>query len=244
MLRTWAYGEGGQIVSFLTRESGKMRGLARSSRRMKSKFGAALEPFSRAQVVYFQKEGRELVTLDHADLLASPWIRGAEDLEVAWHLQYLSEVVEQVAREGEPEPVLFRLLSALVDAVRQGLDVRLVACYFELWLLRIEGVLPDLARCGGCGEELRGPAVLDAPTDALVCGVCAPDPLDRPILAEADRRFLLEALRRPVAELAEAQVPSRMVAGASVALRLLLQRYIGRQLRSLRFLDSLESLPR
>lgn len=231
-------------MSFLTREHGKVRGVARGSRRLNSKFGAALETFSRAQVIYYEKEGRDLVTLDHADLESSPQSAATADLDVAWHLQYIAEVVEQVAVEGEPQPLLYRLLAAVGDAVASGMDVRLAACYFELWLLRLQGVLPDIGSCGECGRPIGDRAVVHAGRDAFLCRRCRPDPGHRPVFDRPVLRFLAEALRRSIPALAAAEVSPAVLATASAGLRPLVQRYVGREIRSVRFLDTLEALPR
>jgi len=240
MLGSHPLGEGGRIVSFLTRNRGKVRGVARSSRRLKSKFGAALEPFTRAEVVYFEKEGRDLVTLDQAYLLASPYRDSAHDLEVSWHLQYVAEVVEQVAPEGEPQPLLFRLLAAVGDAVQEGVGPRLACCYFELWLLRLQGVLPGLDACTDCSGPLEEGAVADAARDAFLCRTCAPSPGPRPVLDRSALRMLRESVRRPLPEIAAAGVARETVATASRALRALLLHYVGKEIKSIRFIESLE----
>ena len=43
VLQTWPFREGDLIVSFLTRDMGKLRGVARRARRPKSGFGSGLE---------------------------------------------------------------------------------------------------------------------------------------------------------------------------------------------------------
>ncbi len=64
LLRTYPLREADLIVSFLTRDQGKLRGVARAARRPKSRFGAGLERLSHVRMFYFQRENRELVTLD------------------------------------------------------------------------------------------------------------------------------------------------------------------------------------
>ena len=71
VLQTWPFKEGDLIVSFLTRDFGKLRGVARRARRSKSGFGSGLERLSHIQMAYFQRENRELVNIDSCDLLDS-----------------------------------------------------------------------------------------------------------------------------------------------------------------------------
>ena len=71
ILRTYPFREADLVVSFLTRDQGKLRGVARRARRPKSGFGAGLERLSHVQVSYFQRENRELVSLDSCELIRS-----------------------------------------------------------------------------------------------------------------------------------------------------------------------------
>src|SRR5579884_85821 len=71
VLRTYPLRESDLIVSFLTRDEGKLRGVARRARRLKSSFGSGLERLSQVRISYFQKENRELVRLDSCELIRS-----------------------------------------------------------------------------------------------------------------------------------------------------------------------------
>ncbi len=50
ILRTYPFREADLVVSFLTRDQGKLRGVARRARRPKSGFGSSLERLSHVQV--------------------------------------------------------------------------------------------------------------------------------------------------------------------------------------------------
>jgi DNA repair protein RecO (recombination protein O) len=72
VLRTYTLGESDRIVVFLTADRGKKRGVARAARRPRSRFVGALEPFTQVRVAYFEKETRELVSLNYAEPVRSP----------------------------------------------------------------------------------------------------------------------------------------------------------------------------
>ena len=71
ILATYPLREKDRIVSMLTRDAGKKRGVARGSRNPKSAFSGTLEPMTEVSVLYFEKESRELVSINSADLLRS-----------------------------------------------------------------------------------------------------------------------------------------------------------------------------
>src|SRR5260370_41382810 len=68
-LRTYPYKEADLIVSFFTRDQGKLRGVARRARKPKSNFGAGLGRLSHATVSYYQKGKSELVSLNSCELV-------------------------------------------------------------------------------------------------------------------------------------------------------------------------------
>jgi DNA repair protein RecO (recombination protein O) len=160
ILRTYKLGEADRIVVFLTRDRGKRRGVAQGARRMRSRFGGALEPLTRVEVTYFEKESRELVSLNYAEPLSSPlWSVRADALG---HTGYFAELIDECALEGDADDRLYRLGSSLIDALGAGVAIEALARYFEYWLLRLQGVYPtQLASLSLSGEAvafLRGAA--------------------------------------------------------------------------------------
>lgn len=146
VLRTYPFQEADLIVSFLARDAGKLRGVARRARRPKSRFGAGLERLSHVKMAYFQRETRELVTLDSCELIWSPFSLAA-DYTTGVALDYIAEVSEQLLPPAEPNERFFRLLLAVLGYLRdtQGRGVWKAISYFSLWAVKLAGFLPQLA---------------------------------------------------------------------------------------------------
>jgi len=143
ILQTYPFQEADLIVSFFTRDHGKLRGVARRARKPKSSFGAGLERLSHATVSYYQKENRELVNLNSCELLHSQFAL-ASNFEKSIALDYLAEVSEQLLPPQETNERHFRLLLAVLEYPRDGGDVWTAVTYFALWAVRLAGFLPDL----------------------------------------------------------------------------------------------------
>ncbi len=143
ILQTYPFREADLIVSFFTRDQGKLRGVARRARRPKSNFGSALERLSHATVSYYQKENRELVSLNSCELVHSQFAL-ASNYESSVALDYLAEVTEQLLPPNETNERHFRLLAAVLDYLRQGGNPFTAVTYFALWSVRLAGFLPDL----------------------------------------------------------------------------------------------------
>ena len=143
ILQTYPFREADLVVSFFTRDQGKLRGVARRARRPKSSFGSGLERLSHATVSYFQQENRELVSLNSCELLHSQFAL-ASNYEASVALDYLAEITEQLLPPNETNERHFRLLMAVLDYLRSGGSHFAAATYFALWSVRLAGFLPDL----------------------------------------------------------------------------------------------------
>ena len=162
-----------QIVTMLTREFGKRRGVARGSRRRFSRFSGQLRPLDKVRVTWFEKEGRELDRISSLETLRSADVLTRE-LEGILLGAYLAEHMTEFAQESEEDDRLFRLLDASVEALLAGVDPALVARYFEAWVLRLSGLFPDPQSCPNCERKLATrPAVLAPTSDAIMCADCA-----------------------------------------------------------------------
>jgi DNA repair protein RecO (recombination protein O) len=150
VLRTYPFRESDLIVSFFTRDQGKLRGVARRAKRPKSNFGSGLERLSLVNLSYSQKEMRELVDLTSCDLVQSQFDL-LSDFEAAVALDFVAEVSEHMLPPQEPNENFFRLLTATLDFMRTkqpGCFWQAIT-YFSLWATRLSGFLPDLRPAGG-----------------------------------------------------------------------------------------------
>jgi DNA repair protein RecO (recombination protein O) len=154
VLRTYNLAEADRIAVCLTRSSGLVRAVAKGARRMKSRFGAALEPFTLIKLAFYERENRELVAISTAEILKSHFNLAAQ-LEASEVLAYMGELVSEFAPPHEANEKLFRMLIACVDALETSTGpARLVLRYFEVWLLRLAGLFPDVRFCADCGARL------------------------------------------------------------------------------------------
>jgi DNA repair protein RecO (recombination protein O) len=162
VLRTYSLAEADKICIFLTRELGKVRGVAHGARKLKSRFGSALEPFTQVALTYYQKEGRELMSISTCDILRSHFHQGARDVQTATAFSYMAEMLIEFLPEQDPNEKFYRLVAAALEAIDQKKELDLVLRYVEVWTLRLAGFFPDARRCSVCGElvETDQPAYL------------------------------------------------------------------------------------
>ena len=154
VLRSYNLAEADRIVLCLTRNAGLVRAVAKGARKMKSRFGAALEPFTLIKLAFYEKENRDLVSMSQAEIIESRF-QLASQPEAAEVLAYIGELVADFTPPHEANDTLFRMVSACVDALAKvPQDSQLLMRYFEVWLLRLAGLFPDVRACGECGTRI------------------------------------------------------------------------------------------
>jgi len=162
VLRTYNLAEADKIVVSLTHANGLVRAVARGCRRLKNRFGAALEPFTLIQITYYQKENQDLGSLRQVEILKSHFYLSS-DAETLTGLAYMADLVIEFSPPHQTNEKLFRMVKACLEAVAASPDdLQSVLRYFEIWLLKLEGFLPDIRRCADCHltfEEDRTPFV-------------------------------------------------------------------------------------
>lgn len=176
VLQTYKLADADKIVLCMTEKVGLVRGVARGARRLKSKFGASLEPFTLIQLTFFEKETRELVTFKGAEIVKS-YFDAAGNGQAFEGLVYLLELVKEFALPNQADEKLFKMLRACVDFLAQNpSEAGAASAYAELWTLKLTGFLPEFKSCGVCGTTLddsyRGQRFISH-EGVLWCQVCA-----------------------------------------------------------------------
>ena len=240
ILRTYKLGEADRIVVFLTRDRGKKRGVAKGARRPRSKFVGGLEPLTQVRVAYFEKERRELVSVNYSEPSCSPL--SAVDPDALGYSEYFAELLDEWAQEADPDERLYRLGAAIVEALAAGVAVEPLARYFEYWLLRLQGVYPPHLNCQQCGERLGevrdASAVLTAGGRGFTCTRCLPHGGD--LRLSGDALSLLSRVRHVsplrIGELAATPVVLREIESVH---RALITAHLEKELKSIRVLKSM-----
>ena len=174
ILRTYNLAEADKIVVCLSRSSGLIRGVAKGCRKLKNRFGSALEPFTLVHLSYYQKENQELVSVRQTEILRSHF-NLSSDAVILTGLAYMGDLLIEFSPPHQVNDTLFRMATACLAAIAESpQDLQLILRYFEVWLLKIEGFLPDLRSCGECQRAFAGEEACFISSDLnLRCRPCS-----------------------------------------------------------------------
>ena len=170
VLRTWPVHEADLIVSFFTRDYGKVRGVAKSALRSRKRFGGALEPMTVARAWFAERPRQELVRLDQLEIVRSPLSAPVDHARMTV-LSFFAEVLDEALPDHDPQETVFRLLLAVLEQTTVE-QPWMALTYFSLWITRLMGLLPDVGHCTACGEALQAAEVsFSSHGDGLFCAV-------------------------------------------------------------------------
>jgi len=154
ILRNYGLAEADKIVVLLTQKQGVIKGVARGAKKLKSRFGGSLEPFTNVQIQYYQKEERELVSIRQIDLLKS-YFEKTSNLLFLQKFSYLAEILLEFLPLNDPNEKIYRMVKACLESSAVDLAaLESTILYFEIWLLRLNGYLPNWNICDQCRRTL------------------------------------------------------------------------------------------
>jgi len=238
VIGSFPLGESDRVVTFFSRDFGRVRGVARAARRIKSRFGGSLELFTLGQLVFFDTGRSELVRIDHFDV-THPFAPLREDLGRLGEAAWVVEIVARTTGERDRQPALYGLLVRALKAMEEATRPPRVAACFGVRCLELLGHRPRLDRCVECGREypFARPALGEGGVMCEACGKRAGAvPVTPATLAAFDR---LRAVRW---EEAVATPIGRAGPELRAVLDTQLARVIGQPTRSGRFLRELKRL--
>jgi DNA repair protein RecO (recombination protein O) len=173
ILRSYNLAEADKIVVCLSRSAGLIRGVAKGCRKLKNRFGAALEPFTLINLTYYEKENQELVSFRQVEILKSRF-NLSSNAALLTGFSYMGDLLIDFSPPHQANDNLFRMAIACFEAASETPeDLDAVLRYFEVWLLKLEGFLPDLRTCANCNRALVDDGAVYLGSDlSLRCSQC------------------------------------------------------------------------
>ena len=98
----------------------------------------------------------------------------ASEPEVLHTFSYISDLLLSFVPPHDPNETLYRMVRACIDSrCRSPQEIAAIRLYFEVWLLRLGGYLPDWTHCDACKKPLSADEPSDVKADFhLLCGSC------------------------------------------------------------------------
>jgi len=241
ILKSLPYGEADKIISLYTLDFGKIRGIAKSARRSRKRFGNSLEICSHGMVTFFEKETSQLVRLDHCDLI-HPFPSLREDILRLALASYFIELVNELTGERIKQPSLFRLLVNFLLLIEQRAPHEEIKRIFEIRLLSVLGYQPQLNHCTKCAKEPNGEKLFFAAREGgVTCLECSRNLGDLVSISMGTLKTLQLAQVIPLEKITRISFSSQGLKESGEMLGQFLGQYLGKPLKAQKFLEELNS---
>ena len=235
ILQSYPLGESDRIVSFLSREMGRVRGVANGARRPKSKFGSSLERLSHIRIWFFERETRELVRINQCELIES-FLTAHGDYPSSVALALFSEITEAVLPDREPSDPSFRLLLLAAQTVKAAGKTELPIAYFTVWTVKLGGWLPSMRSCIRCGREFGSEsAFVSGSQHGIACTKCR-----TPVMRGFSSAAIAAARKiqsKPLADLSEEEISPQVAREVTNYMLDLLEHQLERKLTTRSMLE-------
>lgn len=238
VLRHSDWGEADRLLVIFTRQSGKMRVIAKGVRRVRSRKAGHLEPFTR--VTLMLAAGRDLWIITQAEMVDA-YLTLREDLLLTTYAAYVVELLDRFIIENGENPSLYTFLSETLQRLDQGADTFLTLRYYELHLLDFMGFRPELFHCVRCHKEIQPEAqYFSAEMGGALCPACGRSVVSKPVGMVA-LRYLRHLQRSSFMDAARAKMTSEQQQEVEQLLQYYLTYLLERKINSSGFLDQIRA---
>ena len=172
------------IVTFLSKEHGKVRLVAKGVRSAKARVGVGLEPATESHLEWSRRGGSDLGTMRQCET-TRVYQRLWKDYEAMRVASRLLKILDVILGVGEGEGAHYLLLRSSLETLETGASTANMEGIFLLMLLKTMGLCPGLEYCAGCEKKPGSEtARFDLPTGELRCARC-PEPPAREVRLRA-----------------------------------------------------------
>ena len=232
-------GDQDRIVTFLSRNHGLKKGVAKAAKKRFSRFLGRLQLLAMVKISWYQKEDRDLGRISEVSLERS--VDALRELEDLLLLSYIAEHFTAFATESEGEEKLYRLLDSTIKALLTGVPRALAARYVEAWVLRLTGIFPPPVECPVCGKDLNYRAAIPRDGEVILCLDCARQEGRGELLGREELEFLHHLGGESLMKLAQRKTPKGVLVRVERVFRILRRNFLQGELRSFWVLK--ETLP-
>lgn len=152
-LRVHPVTETSLVVTWFTREAGKLKTIIKGARRPKSPFRGKIDLFYRDEIVFLRSQRSELHLLQDC-FLENPRSRLRNSMPALTAASYATELVELITESEDPNAGIFELLEEVLQRFEKRVSATLLL-WFELQLLAAAGWRPKWATGTPSGRLMK-----------------------------------------------------------------------------------------
>jgi len=243
VLRSRPHGESDKIVTFLTKDWGKVTGIAKGAKRSKRRFVNVLEPFTHVRLRFRPGRTDELAFIFGCDLVQS-FRSPSRDLQRFALANYLCELTDAIVTGREADQETYTLLLASLTSLEESPELSSAFLpTFELQLLARTGYAPHLTNCQQCAQDISqgsSPWAFSPNNGGLLCASCRTQGLSTGatiVLSDHTIHFFAATKDRDITTVLSSTTPRQVAKELQALAGSMLARHLHRPLKSRVFLN-------
>jgi len=174
VLGSFALNEHDKITQLLTDNRGILKAVAPGALKSSNRFGSLLEIFTEGHFIYYWNEEKEMVTISKGEILTSFFTLISRP-ENIFHFYLMAEMILKIIPANQKDKRVYRLMRSVLDARENQTDINWLLLYFQIWMLRIEGMMFNPTICYSCFSKDLKEAWLKSDFRGILCGRCRRD---------------------------------------------------------------------
>jgi DNA repair protein RecO (recombination protein O) len=240
LLRRIHYGDYDLIITFFTRNNGKLSVIAKSAKKSTKRFSGILELFSVLQIVVSSPRRKGLPVLQEA-VTQHPFANIRADIKKTGYASYWAELINEWIEDGVRQVPLFRLLRYVLEQLDDGkISAPALSILFQMRFTRLTGHSPNLRQCCVCRTPLdkikTNKILFDHKRGGLLCLDCAMDTTGYCSLSKGTVKQLLWSEKRDLTQAGRIRFTSQAIKEGLEFLEAFVPYHLGKEPRSLKFL--------
>ncbi|MCF6137959.1 DNA repair protein RecO [Pseudalkalibacillus berkeleyi] len=237
VIRTSDYGESNKVLTVYTKDFGKLGMMARGAKKTKSRLSSVSQLFTHAH--FLIQKGSGLGSLSQGEIINT--FRGIkQDIIKTAYAAYMVELLDKVTDEHKPSPALFEFLSLSLTYLEEDIDPDVLKAIFEMKMLRLAGIGPQVDRCVLCGRK-EGDFSFSISEGGFLCGQCRFSDERAVALSSQTARLLNLFYHIDLSRLGNVSVKKETKEMIAQILTTYIDEYSGIRLKSKRFLDQIQA---
>lgn len=238
VIRTTDYGESNKIVTLFTRGHGKVGMMARGAKKPKSRLVAVSQLF--VYGMFLMQKSSGMATLQQGEIIDS-FRDIREDLMLTAYCSYVVELTDRLTDNHERNPFLFELLYQTLQYMNEGVDSQILTRIFEVKMLQVAGIAPQLDRCTYC-QQAEGEFAFSFKEGGFICHRCYHLDPHHLKISQATAKLLRLFAYLDLKRLGQISVKQETKAELKQVLTTYYDHFSGLSLKSRRFLEQVENL--
>ncbi len=243
VLKSFDYRETSRIVTFFTRDYGKVSGILKGIRKDYKKFGSSVDLFSINDIVYYQHRNSDLHLVSQCDLRQF-FLAVRKDIRKFMAASYILELVNRVMPAEARNRKIYQLMIDFLSRMADADDITPLVHAFQVKVLLYSGFKPHLDTCLKCKKKIEGRGARFSLKDGgLVCFHCHLSGTDAFLISRGTVASILYIEKNSWKNCLKLRFPALVKKELKYILNNFLVFHLGRRLRSARYMECTATCP-